>query len=240
MSKLNPTDQLKQKVLRWPTDRSRTWARSFLEGAREDPNIVTVLAVGSAVRPHVQSVDFDILVICKDPSLFRQERPIEVDLRVYRADEIESKVHDGHDLLGWALKFGRVLFERDHFWTALSNSWQDRLPLPSAKIARDRAASTYRRLTSMLSLGDFDAAYEQAVSYFTHLARAELIEKGIYPASRPELPSQLQTAGDTQIGHSLQRLLQRDLTELSQIAGLAHVALAVPNLTKGKERLSAG
>ena len=235
---MNPTDQL-QRVLRWPTDRSRTWAKRFLEGAGKDTNIEAVLAVGSAVRPHVQSVDFDILVICKDPDIFRQERPIEVDLRVYRADEIENKVRDGHDLLGWAVKFGRVLFERDHFWTTLSESWQDRLPLPSATIARERAASTYRRLTSVLSLGDFDAAYEQAVSYFTHLARAELIEKGIYPASRPELPSQLQMAGDTQIGLVLHWLLQHELTELSQIAGLVHVSPSVPNQGDGNERLSA-
>jgi hypothetical protein len=66
-------------------------------------------------------------------------------------------------------------------------------------------------------MGDLDAAHEQALSYFTHIARAELIDRGVYPASRPELPKQLRSIGDSRLAHSLEQLLHTNFTEPSEI-----------------------
>jgi hypothetical protein len=153
---------------------------------------------------------------------------MEIDLRVYSVNAIGIKIASGHDLLGWAVKFGKVLFQRDHCWDRIFDEWKERLPLPSAAVARERAAAAYQRLTKILESGDTDAAREQAVSYLTHLARAELLGRGIYPASRPELPSQLRASNGSHIAEQLERLLRNDpiddarLDQLLRLTGDHH------------------
>jgi len=182
--------------------------------------VLAVVAIGSAVRPNVRSVDFDLVVICENPDLFHQTRPIEIDLRVYASAEIESQVGGGHDLLGWTVKFGKVLYERNNFWTKICNAWNWRLPLPSSKLARERAVSAYRRLMNVLNIGDVSAAHEQALTYLTHIARAELLDKKVYPASRPELPKQLRSVDEHGIADCLEYLLNHEPTAISEIVGL--------------------
>lgn len=187
------------RVLRWPTPRSREWAGAFLESAEHNPNILAIVAVGSAVRPGVRSADVDFVVICRDLSAVHEDPPIEVDLRAYSAASIEDRMKAGHDMLGWALRFGRILFQRDRFWDRLADAWRHRLVLPPSKLARARASNAHRHLATVLQFGDADAAHEQALSYLTHLARAELLDRGIFPASRPELAQQLRDMGNIQI-----------------------------------------
>ncbi|HXP85693.1 MAG TPA: hypothetical protein VN841_13290 [Bryobacteraceae bacterium] len=184
---------------------------------------MAVVAIGSAVRPNVASADLDLIVIRADASSLGRTVPLEIDLRSYSAADVDAKIAGGDDLLGWAIKFGKALFQRSHYWDRLVNSWRDRLPLPSAAVARERAASAHKRLVKLLEFGDGDASQEQAVSYFTHLARAELLDRGIYPASRPELPSQLRVIGSFQIAECLDKLLQTKLADIAEIDRLLKV-----------------
>jgi len=163
-------------------------------------------------------------VISADTKPLRISAPIEVDLRVYPAAAMDAQIANGHDLLGWAIKFGRALFQRDHFWDKILCAWQGRLPLPSAGLARKRAASARQRLGKVMEFDDADAAHEQAVSYLTHLARAELLDRGIYPASRPELTSQLRACSNSQIAEQLDRLLQNDSTEKARMDRLLELS----------------
>ena len=212
-------------VLRWPTPRSKDWTEAFLDSAGSNPNIVAIVAVGSAVRSQVRSADIDLVVICRDPNALNETRPLEVDLRAYSAADIDARLKAAHDVLGWAVKFGRVLFQRDCFWDRVVESWRDRLPLPSSKLARARAAGAYHHLSNVLQFGDADASHEQALAYSTHLARAELLERGVYPASRPELPQQLRGIGNYRLAAWLDRILNQDSTELSQLDGLLNLAV---------------
>ena len=217
---LNPTGPTADGVLRWPTGRSRDWLLAFLNSARSDTNILAVIAVGSAVRPGVPSSDLDMLVACTNPSGFAVARPLEIDMRVYCAADIPSQLATGHDLLGWAVMFGQVLFQRESFWDKMVGSWRHRLPLPSSTLARSRVAAAHRYMRDLLQIGDADAAREQAISCLTHLARAELLEKGVYPASRPELPEQLRKIGDHHLARRLDCLLEEDAADLSQVGEL--------------------
>jgi predicted nucleotidyltransferase len=183
-----------------------------LKLAPDNSNIGAVIAVGSAVRPNVPSSDLDLIVICNDPSLLKANTPLEVDLRSYAAHDIDALVGSGHDMLGWAIKFGRALYQRDHYWDRMVESWRHRLPLPSAGLARERATAACRRLAKVVEFNDAEAAHEQAVACLTHLARAELLDRGIYPASRPELAEQLRTAGNRQLADWLDRILQDGAT----------------------------
>jgi predicted nucleotidyltransferase len=219
-----PRECATEEVQRWPTLRARDWTDAFLDSARSNANIVAVVAVGSAVRPGVRSGDIDLVVICQGPGDIGEARPLEVDLRVHYVADIDARLESGHDMLGWAVMFGRVLFQRECFWDGVVESWRHRLPLPSPELARARAAAAYRHLTDFYVLGDADAAHEQALSYLTHLARAELLEAGNYPASRPELPEQLRSLGDYPLAGRLDRILQEDSAELSQIGRILELA----------------
>ncbi len=211
------------EVLRWPTGRSKDWTFRFVNSARANRSIVAVVAVGSAVRPGVSSADLDLIVIRADTGPFGDMAPLEIDLRNYSAADVDAQIASGNDLLVWAIKFGKALFQRNHYWDKLVNSWRDRLPLPSRAVARERAASAHRRLAKVFEFGDADASQEQAVSYLTHLARAELLDRGVYPASRPELPSQLRAVGCYQIAEWLDGFLQNKLTEIAQIDRLPKI-----------------
>jgi len=178
---------------------------------------VAVVAIGSAVRPNVSSTDLDLIMISADTAAPGDRPPLEIDLRTYPAADVDGQIGSGHDLLGWAIKFGRSLFQRDRYWDRLVDVWQHRLPLPSAALARERATRAHQRLIKVMESGDADAAHEQAVSYLTHLARAELLGRGVYPASRPELASQLRAIGSYQIAEGLDLFLRTNSTETAQI-----------------------
>ena len=213
-------DEPWEQIHRWPTSRSKSWTATFLDLAHKDENIMAVVAVGSAVRSSVRSADLDLVVICREPARMKTKPPIEIDMRTYAASRVDTLIRGGNDLLGWAVKFGRVLFQREHFWDTVLESWLGRLPIPSVDVALQRAGDSFRRLTNVLKLGDLDAAYEQALSYVTHLARAELLRRRIYPASRPELPKQLRGAGCIRIAEWLDRLIDHKVDHSEQITEL--------------------
>jgi len=212
------------EVLRWPTARSKEWVCRFLLSASNDANITSVIAIGSAVRPSVSSADLDLAVVCNHAELLKLSPPLEIDLRVYRAEKIQAQIEKGHDVLGWAVKFGRALYQRDRYWDTVVNLWCDRLPLPSAGVSRERAAAAYRRLATVFDFGDADAVHEQTASYLTHLARAELLQRGIYLASRPELASQLRATGILQLADWLDRILGSDSGETALVRRLLQVS----------------
>ncbi len=190
------------------------WTETFLASAQEDFNIATVIAIGSAVRPNAVTADLDLVVICREPLNLSRSRPMEVDLRVYRTDEVDRLLAEGHDVLGWAIKFGQVLFQRSGFWNMTLSRWKNDLPLPSPQTPRVRAREARRRFLNVLEIGDLDAALEQAISYLTHLAWAELLEAGIFPASRRELPSQLRAVESHRLADALDGLLDADTERL--------------------------
>ncbi len=205
------------EILRWPTARSRDWVCRFLQSAQHDSNIVAILAAGSAVRQHVSSVDLDLIAVCLNPPLLKMSAPLEIDLRVYAASEVDGQIALRHDLLVWAVKFGRVLFQRDQYWDQVVDAWMDRLPLPSAAMARQRATGAYRRFVKVFELSDADAAYEQALLYVTHLARAALLDRGIFPASRPELAGQLRAIGNDTLADRFEQIATGDETILKSL-----------------------
>jgi len=110
--------------------------------------------------------------------------------------------------MGWCVKFGVVLFDRSRFWNDISLEYSKNLPFPSAQIARERAEITKQRVENLLEVGDTEAALERNISYFTHLARAILIEHAVYPASRPELLQQLREIGETKLADEFNSALE--------------------------------
>jgi hypothetical protein len=136
-------------------------------------------------------------------------RPIEVDLHLFRCGDVEQKLQEGDDQLGWAIRFGRAIFDRDQFWASLRPRWIRQLPLPAPEVADARALFFGRAASKLISTGHFEAALEEkVVKMLTHQARARLIRARIYPASRPELPMQLRKIGEHHLAESLEYMLR--------------------------------
>jgi len=209
-----------EPILRWPTERAKHWVEKLLVSAKSDDNIFAVIAIGSAVRAAVESLDLALVVVAKDTGQLQCRPPLEIDLRVYPSSEVSSLIRDGNDLLSWSLMFGKVLFQRNGYWKELLSSWKGRIPLPSYDQAMTRARKALMRAQEMIRSGDQDAASEMALSYLTHLARAELLRTKEYPKSRPELSGQLRAIGATRLAECLDRALRK--RPMSQ-EDLAHV-----------------
>lgn len=45
---------------------------------------------------------------------------MEIDLRCHRAEDVGALIAEGHDLLGCALRMGRPVYERDGYWSGLT------------------------------------------------------------------------------------------------------------------------
>ena len=198
-----------RSVCRWPSPHTRDWLASFLERAEADKNVVAVIVIGSAIRPEVASDDLDVMVLCRDVARLREKAPIEIDLRKADLDGVEEKIRAGHDLLIWAVRFGRPLLDRDGAWGSITRRWTNRLPVPDPAVALERAEAARRRMEKMRVIGDDEAFAELEVSYQTHRARASLAMAGVQPASRPELSGQLRGVGKIELAVDLERALSR-------------------------------
>ena len=191
-------------VRRWIGD-SEAWVRHLLVIAHEHPGIVAVVVMGSAVRPrgHRRS-DVDLLVVYDEvkPKL---QPPVEVDIRYHSTRNLADLVIKGHEIVCWALKYGVPIYDPNGYWASFRKTWISKVGLPSAEEARARATRSLKAGRDMLEAGDDDAASDLILAALTQLARAELIDASVFPASRPELPMQLR---EISAGSGLAELLE--------------------------------
>jgi hypothetical protein len=168
--------------------------------------------MGSAVRErgHRRS-DFDLLVIHrgKRPPI---KPPVEVDIRFVSLERINDQISKGHEVVGWALKFGSAIYDPEGIWRNLQQSWGDHIPLPSAAQAGERGRQALARAAEMLDAEDESAADDLLLAALTQFVRERLIRSDIFPASRPELPDQLR---DVDRNDPLARLLEKAMQEES-------------------------
>ncbi|HEX8453503.1 MAG TPA: hypothetical protein VF647_15485 [Longimicrobium sp.] len=188
--------RLEEAILAWPSLEAREWTRRMVQAAGANPAVLAVVAIGSAVRAVEAADDVDFLIIhASHETADLGPLPLDVDVLAYPATLVDDKLAAGHDLLGWAVQFGVLVFERQQFWSCLTERWINRVPLPSADHAAERAARARRLTEELRAVGDLEAAAEQNVWWLTQDARTRLIRAGVYPASRPELAEQLREIG---------------------------------------------
>jgi predicted nucleotidyltransferase len=208
MAMTTPVQCLDQVVLSWPSQSTRLAARELVQELCHAKSILAVVVFGSAVRGAYETFDLDILYVYRDRRPSFRRPSMDIDLRGYLEVETTQLLSSGHDLICWAVKFGRSVCEREHFWATLVSKWSPRLQLPSITAAMDRASHAHAILMDLEATGDHDAALEQLVTYLTHMARVRLIEASTYPASRPELPEQLRELGVTDLAGDLESALR--------------------------------
>ena len=194
---------------RWPSEKARNWVEAFVLTARQDEATEAVVLLGSMVRPVSQVEDADIIHVFRRKKILLAGRPLDVDLWSYSAAYVPELIAGGNDILGWAIKFGYLLCEKNRYWTSLREAWLTRLPFPSAKVALERARRAGELREELRRMGDADAADEERLTELTHLARARLLSREVYPASRPELPDQLRSIGESGLARLLSGALRK-------------------------------
>ncbi len=204
-------NKLSDIVRRWPNHEAKQWVESFVRDAVLDDHVLAVVAFGSAVRSDDYCADIDLLVVHDGTKPLIVGRPVSVDIRWYERTDAERQIASGQELLGWVFQFGELVFERNNYWTRLRRDWKGRMPFPSASVADHRAERATRMHAELVEMGDYDAAHEQYLVALTQQARAALIRRGVYPASRPELPEMLRRIEETELANKLEEtLLERE------------------------------
>lgn len=195
--------------VRWPSDEAFAWAARCVPALCATPNTLAVVFFGSAVRPVDISGDLDVLYIFSGDRPGIDPAPLDVDVRGYAEPDVEPLIMKAHDLLGWAIRYGRLMCERHDYWTSLVARWDDTMPWPDPERSLARAEKAEALAAQLAVVGDADAAEEQQLSALTHRARARLLESNVFPASRPELPGQLRAIGERVLADSVARAVVR-------------------------------
>lgn len=195
--------------VRWPSEAARNWAIHTIEELKAQSSILAVVFFGSSVRPVSSVGDLDLLIVFEGSVPELTAVPIDVDVRSYAASMVPELIGKGHDLLGWSIRYGVVVYERNSYWSELRRDWMPNLPFPSAVIAEQRAERAEGLLRKLQAIGDDDAAAEQYLSVLTHRARSFLLRREIFPISRPELAGQLRQAGQSELAIQLELALAR-------------------------------
>ena len=199
-----------ETIDKWPSARAKEWIGNFVQTLCPQSDIWAVVIFGSIIRRQVKySIDVDLLIIYENDRPNFVFSPLDVDIRSYRREDAELLLFEGHELLAWTIRFGKILYEKDKYWTILCDKWQDHLQMPSARTADKRAERAKQLFEDLKVIGDEDAAQEQYIAMLTQTARAHLIRSGIYPASRPELPDQLKRVEKYSLAAQLEKALQK-------------------------------
>lgn len=173
----------------------------------------TVLLLGSSARrTQTWRSDIDILVITLHETA-RWRVPAEVHLHVETRDKFIARLLAKEDFPAWALRYGVVVHDSDNWWKSiqqnpnLSSIWPDwRLKLPQARKRLEKARE-------LLTIGDTEASTEQLLLASALAARAILLKAGIFPLSRPEIPSQSTLSKDLPLANALRALESENQTE---------------------------
>ena len=190
----------------------------------------TVVLVGSGARDMMNGrSDIDILVLNDDDRRIRLKRSGDVHLQQDSRSRFLKRLEDGDDYPGWALRFGVPMRDPDGWWAEhvaaeLANPhWPDWRP----KVVH--AKKRMNMASELLDVGDVDAASEELMFAASHVARAVLLKHGIFPLSRPELPSQLESI-EPNLAQLLEKLIGGDVNAADLRSGEALMSCQIEHL----------
>ena len=191
----------------------------------------TVVLVGSCARGVTNwRSDIDVLVLCDDGHRIGLKRPGDIHLQQNSRSRFLKRLEDGDDYPAWALRFGIPIRDPDGWWAEQAASetvaphWPDWHP--KVEHARKRTRMT----SELLEVDDTDAASEELLFAASHIARATLLRDGVFPLSRPELPSQLKEV-DLGLARLLERLMEGDVDTTGLRTGEALVRRRMERLS---------
>jgi len=218
------------------TDRARVIdslaERKYLRGLLwSSPPGSPVVLVGSWARgtANVRWSDIDVLVMGEHDGPLPPPR---IQLITITQEELRRRVHAGDDFAQWALRFGAPLAGR-HAWDELRKQLLSEAPWPKAALQLKQARKKLETATDLFRMGDLAAAEEEIRFALSHLARAELLRRRIFPLSRQELPVQLRAAGKPKLAEMMARA--NSVTPMSKSAVRAAISSVDEVLRRSEE-----
>lgn len=178
----------------------RKYLRGLLKTVPRGQPVVLVgsWARGTAVAP---LSDIDVLVIGEGKPAVAPPR---IQMMVMSSAELRRRLMAGDDFPQWALRFGVPLSGRTA-WQRLRSEALAEAPWPGPERKLQQAKRKRDAAESLLAMGDVPAAEEEVRFALSHIARAQLLLRRVFPLSRPELSSQLKGIGDQELASMLSR-----------------------------------
>lgn len=175
----------------------------------------TVVLIGSTARgKRTWRSDIDILFITPKP-MRRWITSPELHLHMETRKSFVKKLESRDDFAAWAIRFGRVLSDKAGWWADVSSTPAAR-KWPDSSEKWHFAARRLRMAIELTSMDDLDAAEEELLTSASHVARALLLERHVFPLSRPELSSQLrELIADSQLAKNLDVLIEGGLDRMA-------------------------
>ncbi|HEV7774130.1 MAG TPA: hypothetical protein VGO48_12675 [Conexibacter sp.] len=184
---------------------------------------------GSTARSQRTAIsDLDYHVIGPRPS--RAGLADEVDIVATDAGRFWEKLRSGDDYVQWTLRFGCVLFDRTGVFREGMRVLSTERLWPDTARKHARLSSHRRQAQRLIDLGDRDAAQEQVRAALTSAARAVLLDVGVFPLSRTELPAQLDAIGRMRLALALRAVIDEVLS-LPELAAQVEALDAVEQAT---------
>jgi hypothetical protein len=173
--------------------------------------------------------DLDFHVIGPRPDV--SDLPGDLDVVASSATRFRRRLLDGDDFAQWTLRYGCVLHD--------SGAMRDGVRLivarhlwPSGERKLASLPDHRREIERLIQMGDRDSAQEQVRAAITTAARGLLLDGGIFPLSRRELPAQLGSAGHEPLARMLDMVIHEEpnLTDLAATLAYLDAALAASSI----------
>lgn len=170
-----------------------------------------VVLIGSWARGCQSSATSDVDLLVGLPSGGRCEGKSRLQVICLSSSEISQRASEGDDLPLWALRYGLPLSGRRR-WDALRDEVLPGAAWPNPKRRFALASRQLDYAHELAEMGDHEAAVVELNTALGHLARGVLLEKRIFPLSRPEVPDQLRAAQLDSLASLLDAAATRNLT----------------------------
>lgn len=201
-----------------------------LHKAVPDPEDVAVILIGSVARSAATSrSDLDLLVISED-SINVQRTANQLHVQLMTQEQLRQRLREGDDFAAWCVRYG-VPVQAAPVWNRIATSleatnWPDWRP----KI--DHAARRLLLADELLASGDMEAAAEEITYAISHVGRALLLKRDVFPLSRPEMIRQLSDEGFPELAGLLLSLSLESEVENTTRRGIRYVKKLLVHLDR--------
>lgn len=188
----------------------------------ERPEFVVVTGSHARKTAVEDLSDIDLLVV-GDTRLERA--PAGVHVLIMKAADLERRLELGDDFAQWSLRFGKPV-DRRSAWQEFAEKKLRSAPWPDPVPKYSQARKRLEWAKDLLEMDDLEAAREETRFGLAQLARARLLEDGVFPLSRPELPSQLGERGYDELSDALRSCGSASSDELKRLLHFAEAQLS--------------
>lgn len=167
------------------------WVVSELR--RADGDRISIILVGSAARERLtDDSDIDLMLIGTERPAVPKGFP-GFHIQSSSVPEFLRNLQNGEDFEIWCVRLGIPLYDGGQ-WALIAGTDEAR-QWPRWELKVSHGARRLFLAESLLKMGDTEAAAEELVYTLGHIARALLLQAGVFPLSRPELADQLRALG---------------------------------------------